>query len=239
MKGIEHHFLSYACTVLADTDTGLKNDEIEAQLGKYATKFGVKLRPFYNYEKKSTKLRVGLQQFSGEEQYQIIQDLCALSKFQGNEEVSEVLDLLQEKYSYFSPEPISKSQLVQKTQHWLEKYPQAKQVYDSALSKIEKEQYERNALDDMRLSLEILVREILGNEKTLENNIPLLNGKLKENGASPEIRNMFEKIFDYYTKFQNNHVKHAEKVEHSEIESVIELTTVLMKYLIRMLGVAN
>lgn len=237
MKGIDCQFLTYACTVIADTDLGLKNNEIDAYLSKYSIKFNVKLRPQHSMEKKSTKLRIGLQQFTGEQQYQIIQELCELPKFKRNEQVSEVLALLKEKYSHFSSTPLSESQLIQKTQHWLEVYPKSKQAYDSALSKIEKGQYERNALDDMRLSLELLVHSLLNNSKSLENNVSVLEEALKEIGASTEFRNMFKKILDYYTKFQNNHVKHNETVNKREVEFVVELTSVMMKYLITMLGV--
>lgn len=233
---LDYRFLVYACNVIGDTNFGLKGDQIDAYLGKYSVQFGVTLKSASIICKKSRKLEIGLSQFDGVQQYQIIQDLCELPQFKRNRQVSEVLDLLREKYSHFSSEPIFKSQLVQKTQHWLESYPRAKQLYDSALSKIEKEQYERNALDDMRLSLETLVRELLGNEKTLENNISLLNEKLKDNGASTELRNMFGKLLDYYAKFQNNHVKHAEQIEKREVEFVVELTSVMMKYLITMIG---
>ena len=105
------------------------------------------------------------------------------------------------------------------------------------MEKIEKEQYERNALDDMRLSLELLVHSLLNNSKSLENNVSVLEEALKEIGASTEFRNMFNKILDYYTKFQNNHVKHNETVNKREVEFVVELTSVMMKYLITMLGV--
>ena len=47
---------------------------------------------------------------------------------------------------------------------------------------------------------------------------------------------MVVKIIEYYTKFQNNHVKHNDAVNSDEIEYVIELTSVIMKYLIKISG---
>lgn len=47
---------------------------------------------------------------------------------------------------------------------------------------------------------------------------------------------MIIKIIDYYTKFQNNHVKHNDAVNEKEIEFIIELTSVVMKYLIKVNG---
>jgi hypothetical protein len=40
----------------------------------------------------------------------------------------------------------------------------------------------RNVLDDMRLSLELLLKAVLGNDKSLENQIPQLGGFIKEKG---------------------------------------------------------
>ncbi len=47
---------------------------------------------------------------------------------------------------------------------------------------------------------------------------------------------MVVKIIEYYTKFQNNHAKHNDAVNSDEIEYVIKLTSVVMKYLVKVLG---
>lgn len=97
----------------------------------------------------------------------------------------------------------------------------------------------RKALDDMRLSFELLVKDLLGNDKSLENQIALLGGMLKDTEASVELRNMVTQVIKYYTDFQNNHVKHNDKVNSNEIEYVIELTSVVMKFLIKISGGTN
>ena len=96
--------------------------------------------------------------------------------------------------------------------------------------------FERNTLDDIRLSFELLVKDLLGNEKSLENQIGGICGILDKCGTSVELKNMVQKIIDYYTKFQNNHVKHDDAVNENEIEYVIELTSVIMKFLIKANG---
>ena len=111
--------------------------------------------------------------------------------------------------------------------------------YDSALAKYEGGIFERNTLDDMRLAFELLVKDLLGNNKSLESQISDLGSQLKAKGASDELRNMVVKIIEYYTKFQNNHVKHNDAVNGDEIEYVIELTSVVMKYLVKVLGGTN
>lgn len=46
---------------------------------------------------------------------------------------------------------------------------------------------------------------------------------LMDHGASVELRDMVVQIIKYYTDFQNNHVKHNDKVNENEIEYGIEL----------------
>ncbi len=91
----------------------------------------------------------------------------------------------------------------------------------------------------MRLSFELLVKDLLDNDKSLENQIAGLGGMLKDTDASVELRNMVIQIIKYYTDFQNHHVKHNDKVNSNEIEYVIELTSVVMKFLIKIDGGRN
>ena len=131
---------------------------------------------------------------------------------------------------------LSKSELIVKTKHWLAGCPEALKQYNSALKKYESGIFERNTLDDMGLSFELLTKDLLNNGKSLESQLSELGTLLKNKGASEELRNMIIKIIDYYTKFQNNHVKHNDAVNEKEIEFVIELTSVVMKYLIKVNG---
>lgn len=93
--------------------------------------------------------------------------------------------------------------------------------------------FERNALDDIRLSFELLVKSLLSNDKSLENQIPGICRQLHQFGASKELMNMVQPIIKYYTDFQNHHVKHNDSVNKNEMEYVIELTSVIMKFLIK------
>lgn len=42
--------------------------------------------------------------------------------------------------------------------------------------------------------------------------------------------NMIHPIIKYYTDFQNHHVKHNDSVNKNEMEYVVELTSVIMKF---------
>lgn len=56
---------------------------------------------------------------------------------------------------------------------------------------------------------------------------------LKFCGVSPQLCNMFHKLLDYYSKYQNDDVKHSDAVRGEEIELVFELTASFMKHIIR------
>ena len=57
---------------------------------------------------------------------------------------------------------------------------------------------------------------------------------IKDQGGSPELANMFAKLLEYYTKYNNKRVKHDDAVIEEEIEFVIEITSSFMKHLIRL-----
>ena len=90
-------------------------------------------------------------------------------------------------------------------------------------------------MDDLRFSLEVLVKAILKNSKSLENQKAELGNFLKENGISVEIRNLYtDKILDFYIKYQNNNVKHSENFNEIEVDFIFEQTAVLMILLIKL-----
>ena len=236
---IDDTFLSYASDILADTNKGLSGMQIAEYCNAFAVEYNKSI-PFSNYPSNAPNKRVALKQnlkvFTPPEQFRIIKELCEHPNLSKQEKVQELKSRLFLRYGNLATEKISETELVQKTKHWLENYPSAFQKYEDALSKYENGIFERNALDDMRLSFEFLVKDLLGNGKSLENQISDIGTKLKESGASEELRNMVVKVIDYYTKFQNNHVKHNDSVNEKEMEYIIELTSVLMKFLIKMLG---
>jgi hypothetical protein len=89
-------------------------------------------------------------------------------------------------------------------------------------------------LDDLRLALEILLKAIFDNGRSLENQLPALGQFIKLRGGSPQLSNMFSKLVEYYSNYQNTYVKHADAVIEQEIEFVLEITSSFMKHLIRM-----
>jgi len=238
---LEDVFLTYACGILADTNSGLSGSKIVEYCSAYALDFGRSIPqsnyPFYpKTTNKRTALKQNLMEFSASEQFRIIKELCELDEFRNNEAASELKKKLYSKYGNLSADKLSETELIQKTKHWLSNHPASLKQYESALYKYESGIFERNTLDDIRLSFELLVRDLLGNDKSLENQLSGISEILDKAGTSIELKNMVHKIVDYYTKFQNNHVKHDDAVNSNEIEYVIELTSVVMKFLIKANG---
>lgn len=239
MTKLDDAFLSYASDILADTNAGLSGMKIVEYCNSYAIDFN-RVTPYGSYPfdapNKRTALKENLKVFAAPEQFRIIKELCELPALCDQEKIKDLKLKLFSRYGSLATEKISETELVQKTKHWLSNHPDALKQYESALAKYEGGIFERNTLDDMRLAFELLVKDLLGNGKSLENQIAEIGAKLKSTGASVELRNMVQQVIKYYTDFQNNHVKHNDAVNDKEIEYIIELTSVVMKFLIKILG---
>ena len=242
MAKIDDAFLAYACDILADTNSGLSGMKIVEYCNSYAIDYNRKT-PHGSYPfdapNKRTALKENLRVFDAPEQFRIIKELCDLPLMSDKEKVKDLKVRLFSRYGNLATEKIGESELIQKTKHWLSDHPQSLTQYESALSKYEGGIFERNTLDDMRLSFELLVKDLLNNGKSLENQISGIGEILKRSGASVELRNMVQQVIKYYTDFQNNHVKHNDAVNGNEIEYIIELTSVVMKFLIKITGGTN
>ena len=112
---------------------------------------------------------------------------------------------------------------------WLDDYLEAKEKYDSALRQFLQGDRTRHILDDCRLSLELFMKRLLHNKKSLEKQIEEIGKYLEDKNISRELRNMFQKLLDYYCKYNNEHVKHDDTVSESEIEFVIYTTGTFMR----------
>ena len=233
---LDNSFLIFSANILANTNQGLSGSKIVEYFNGYAIDYGKNI-PFDEYPfdapNKRTAFVENIKCFNSKEQFQIIKDLCDLPCFIMNDEVNTLRGKLFFRYGNLSTERLSDTEIIQKTKHWLVNYPEALKQYESALSKYEGEIFERNALDDIRLAFELLVKNLLNNDKSLENQIPGICTQLQQFGASKELMNMIHPIIKYYTDFQNHHVKHNDSVNKNEMEYVIELTSVIMKFLVK------
>ena len=249
-KIITPSFIQQAAEVLGDTNHGLTGSVIGKLLRSYAYRYkrdipyilvDYKLKKKNGEDAKNKRLALeeNLKVFSSQEQYIIIRDLCNHDTLKNNEAVKSLALKLQKDYGYLAPkEDIAEeiNQEIEKTQHYLDPYPGALKVYNEALRKYRSKdrQLLRNMLDDARLALELMLKSILSNDKSLENQLPELGRWIQKSGGSKEFTNTFQKILDYYSKYQNEHIKHNDNVVEEEALYIFEQTTLFLRQLARL-----
>ncbi len=238
MEKISPSFLLYASDILADTDKGLSGGWIVKIFNSKSVEYGIEV-PHYKIPfakgtpNKRTAFLQNIEKFSPEQQFAII-DACLMNeRFLNNEDAKTLKIKLYGQYKHLAIEGLMVTDFIFETKHWLQQYTAAFKLYSSALEKYAGKVYQRNLLDDLRLSLELLLKQILQNDKSLENQLGNIGTYQKAQGMSPEVMNMFTKLVDYYGKYQNNYVKHNDDVKSSEIEFIIDLTSTFMRFLIR------
>lgn len=237
-------FLSHAANVLADTSSPLTGSKIVEICSAYAADWRVNIpHATYPYEASSKRqaLIENLQAFEPWQQFKIISDLCDdpvffVSKNTKQQRSALKLRLFKD-YGHLNKATGAEkldAALVEETRHWLACCPNARKLYEDAHTKYEHGVFQRNVLDDLRLALEILLKHILNNGKALENQLRTLGQYLKEVGTSKQLTNMVRTLLDYYFNYQNEFVKHNDAVKEEEIEIIFEITSSLMKHLVRL-----
>ena len=139
-----------------------------------------------------------------------------------------VEDLLS-KNTHYSNNDLN-NKLINETKNILHKHPKAEKLFNTALDKYSQGIYERNLLDDMRLALELFLKSVLSNNKSLENQKSAIGKFQKEKNASPELSNIFIKLVDCYAQYHNSNIKHNDNVKKNEIGFLINLTSSLIMY---------
>lgn len=221
----------------------LAGSKVVDAFNEYAERWNVSV-PYQEYPLGFTSKREviyeNLRAFLPSQQFRIIEELCEHPSFASggpSKAARTRLKLeLYSKYGHLRPETETKEldlPLIEETRHWLEQYPDSLKLFNQAKLKYDHATFERNVLDDLRLALELLLKQVLSNNKPLEKQLPDVGVHLKARGASPQIGNMFQKLLDCYTKYQNDYVKHTDKVKEEEIEFVFEITASFMKYVAR------
>ncbi|MDS4010471.1 MAG: hypothetical protein RKK15_03660 [Defluviicoccus sp.] len=237
-------FVQHAADILGDTTAGLSGAQIVRVTAAYAVEYSVHLpHPTYPFQaaNKRTALYENVMAFTPSQRYRILKELCDHPSFvtSPNAEIKALKIRLVTRYRHLDPRDTVcevNETLLEETKHWLGGFPEALSLYTQALEKYEYRAFDRNLLDDLRLALEKLLRALFSNEKSLENQLPLVGSYIKERGGSPELANMFVKLIDYYTKYHNTYVKHDDAVVDQEIEFVLEITASFMKYFARLHG---
>lgn len=120
---------------------------------------------------------------------------------------------------------------------WLSDHLKALKPFKQALktySMNDKENY-RSLFDNLRFALEQLLRTILDNRKSFENQERPLLLWLGERGIHQQILNMYKQLlFGPYRIYQNDAVKHGEEYMEDEAEFMIYLTGTFMRLLLQL-----
>lgn len=248
MTTIDSAFLTHVTNVLADTEKGLSGSEICKHCSEYASRYGISIpypnTDIKNFPKKSVVLRKNLEKFSIEQQVIIIRDFCNLEKIRTSQDVQLILLTLITQYADYIPNEIEAnlSMARDSVEDWLSDYPLAKEEYDKAVIKMKSASYNRDLLNNLRLSLENLVNYIfITTNRSLENQDKLFGRLLKDMGVKTEIITLFNNVMKFYTDFNNHYVKHNKQLDPNvlelnaiEIEFLFNQTIVLMQILIRL-----
>lgn len=242
MQSIPDMFLTHASDILGDTEQGLSGNNIVRAFVSYAFDLNVTI-PHASYPfdapNKRTALLENLRSFEAKDQYRIIKELCEHPKLP--QPVSDSINNLKiqliarygSQFGVVSSGTLNVT-LVDEAKHWLAGFPDSLRLYESSLMKFSNGVFERNLLDDLRLSMELLLKVIFRNGKSLENQISEIGTFISNNGGSKQFTNMFRTLVDYYSKYQNTFVKHNDAVVEEEVEFIFEMTSSFMKHLVKM-----
>lgn len=179
------------------------------------------------YYSKERIIRTNLSVLTDTEKIEFLKQISDYSKIAENENLKrKILKIVSE---YQQP---SKSR--KRTSNLLKDYPseigdqweKAQEFYDEA-------DY-RNALDSIRLTMELLVKNITQTDASLENQKKNLGPHLKDKGISKQIRNFFFGMLDVYEKIQNNNVKHnvPSSLSKAEVKFLMNQSYVIISFLI-------
>lgn len=146
--------------------------------------------------------------------------------------IEQMIKDLNPSFTYTLLRPNVNSNLIKRNLVDLSEYPKAGEILQSAMDKLNESKYERNLIDDLRLCVEVLVKEKLQNEKSLENQAQPLGEYLKNVGVSSELRNLIIKQLDYFGKYQNEHIKHDDDVNQNEVEFIINISSSFIRFFI-------
>jgi hypothetical protein len=121
---------------------------------------------------------------------------------------------------------------------WLQDFPESLNAFEQALSIYlsgDKPKF-RNLTDNLRVSIEQLLRRILINQKSLENQSKELDDWLEKHGVHKQVRNLYGQfLFGPYAALQNDVAKHGDvELLPDEIEYLIYLTGTFMRLIIQL-----
>ena len=149
----------------------------------------------------------------------------------------EVEEHVQQVMEVFYSESENDTTVINELREIRESLPVSSKVrkcYNDALNKMIAAQYNRNCLDDIRLALELYLKEVLNNQNPLEKQNTALKDYLKRRGMSSELINVQTQSLSNLCHFFNNHTKHDYNVKREEVDTVVGFSNQIMRGLLNM-----
>jgi len=110
--------------------------------------------------------------------------------------------------------------------------PEVKKLLKSGHKNLNHPELNRNALDNCRLALELFLKYLFNNDKSLENQISNIGQFLEERNVTIETRNMYANFIKSYLKFQNENVKHnSVELDQKESRLMFSITIDFINFL--------
>lgn len=119
----------------------------------------------------------------------------------------------------------------------LEKHPDVAKSFEQALAFYQAGDVStyRNLLDNLRFTLEQLLKKILENNKSIEKQKDDLLPWLKQKGINTYLINIYAALLSNYNIYQNNAVKHhSGSFSNNEVEFMIYLTGTFIRLILKL-----
>lgn len=229
--------LEFISSKVSDVFTGL---QIAAAIGEFCSVYGLAAdyRPQGRTESKAKFVQRAFRMFELESQIALARYFVEKSsKLQEDRIVQQLLARLARDYGEVS---LSEEELQKRSELelLLTPYQDVLDLWQKVESFRASYQY-RECLDSSRLALEVLLKRLLRNQKSIENQQRDFCQALGATGLPNELVNSIWKSIADDKLFQNNQVKHdvlSDKVTDLEVTFIVNKTIPLMIYLIKKLG---
>lgn len=103
---------------------------------------------------------------------------------------------------------------------WFLSDPTLVKLWYDIIEKYQNKDFSRNTFDDFRFLLEMFLKNVLKNSKSIENQKVPLGVFLKEHHINVHIRTSIVAELDHFCKYQNNNVKHSNTYKDNDIDYV-------------------
>ncbi|HEY4539127.1 MAG TPA: hypothetical protein VIG94_03830 [Faecalibacter sp.] len=242
---MEDQFLIEASKILAHNSKGFSGKEIVEIFKFYSSKFNKEI--IFKEEKlkigqelyiKRLAFKKNLEIFTDEEKFIIISELCRNEKFNNTNYTNTLEENLYLNYSHLNTFYKKIKQLdfeiISRTANILNDFPESKSLYTIALKNLNLNYFQRNILDELRLSLELLMKSLFNNNKPLENQVDDFLIYIKKGGGSIEYVNLFNDILEYYCKYCDTYKNSDDNINIEELEFIFETTSVLIRKVVHL-----